>query len=158
MLLLPLLLSALPVALSASLTISIPPSTRLPNPSVLPPTTHATIHAQGRPHSAYLSRKNTFEFEGLEPGSYLATIHCRDYHFESLRVDVTASVGADGTKGAEKIAVWQTFRANEWDNRGEKRGEGGSGLTIEVGVAGSKEYYQVRQGCEYINIFIIGQY
>ncbi|KAF2755093.1 hypothetical protein EJ05DRAFT_478902 [Pseudovirgaria hyperparasitica] len=143
---LPLLLALVTTAFSASLTLYIPPSTRLPNPAVLPPTTHATLHAHGPPRSTSLSRKNTFEFTDLEPGSYLATIHCRDYHFETLRVDVTATVAADGTKQDEKVTVWQTFRGNEWDNRGERRGEGGSGLVVEVGVGSGKEYYQMRQG------------
>lgn len=143
-------ISLLPFALSASLTLYIPPSQRLPNPATLPASTHATLYAQGRPYTAHLTRKNTFEFEGLDPGSYLATVHCRDYLFSPLRVDVTASVAADGTKGTEKVAVWGTFRGHEWDNKGEKRGEGMGDLTVELGVGPAKDYYQVRQGCEYI--------
>jgi hypothetical protein len=87
----------------------------------------------------------------LTTGSYLATVHCRDFAFEPLRVDVT--VEGDGKGGKqEKVAVWQTFLGNEWDNKGEKRGGGPSGVVAEVRPIGVKEYYEVRGGCEYIPI------
>ncbi|OCK91202.1 uncharacterized protein K441DRAFT_616357 [Cenococcum geophilum 1.58] len=140
---LPLLFGALTSA--ARLTLTIPSTHLLQNPSLLPPTTHATLQSSGAPYSAPLSRANTFIFSNLTAGSYLATVHCRDFAFEPLRVDVT--VGGDGKGGLqEKVAVWQTFLGNEWDNKGEKRGGGPSGVVAEVRPIGVKEYYEVRGG------------
>ncbi|KAF9633904.1 hypothetical protein BFW01_g4799 [Lasiodiplodia theobromae] len=90
---------------------------------------------------------------------YLLSVHGRDHLFENLRVDVEEAVdyeGKDGEekKGAagkkvEKVRAWQTFRGNEWANRGEKRGESsakGGEMLAEVRVLGRKEYYQERSG------------
>jgi len=65
------------------------PNTVLVNPSTLPSTTHATLQSSGPPIDAYLTRSNTFNFNNVSAGSYLATVHCRDYAFEPLRIDVT---------------------------------------------------------------------
>ena len=58
--------------------------------------------------------------------------------------------------GKEYVKSWQSFRGNEWDNKGEKRGDGeanvGGGVAkadIQVSVLGSKEYYAKRQGCKF---------
>lgn len=75
-----------------------------------------------------------------------------------MRVDV----GTD-ENGVEFAKSWQTFYGNEWDNTGEKRGEGvaaqgGDGLkreavaVIESRVTGPKEFYQEREGCEYTSV------
>ena len=146
---LPLLFGALTSA--ARLTLTIPSTHLLQNPSLLPPTTHATLQSSGAPYSAPLSRANTFVFSNLTAGSYLATVHCRDFAFEPLRVDVTVEGDGKGSE-QEKVVVWQTFLGNEWDNKGEKRGEGPSGVVAEVWPIGAKEYYEVRGGCEYIPI------
>ena len=144
---LPLLFGALTSA--ARLTLTIPSTHLLQNPSLLPPTTHATLQSSGAPYSAPLSRANTFVFSNLTAGSYLATVHCRDFAFEPLRVDVTVEGDGKGSE-QEKVVVWQTFLGNEWGNKGEKRGEGPSGVVAEVWPIGAKEYYEVRGGCEYI--------
>src|SRR5262245_53114104 len=76
------LLSLLPIltpTLCARLAISIPPSQLLSNPSTLPSSTHATLHAHGAPISALLTRSNKFFFDDVAPGSYLLNVHCRDY-------------------------------------------------------------------------------
>ena len=78
-------------------------------------------------------------------------MHCRDFAFEPLRVDVTVEGDRKGGE-QEKVVVWQTFLGNEWENKGEKRGEGPSGVVAEVWPIGVKEYYEVRGGCEYIPI------
>lgn len=87
--------------------------------------------------------------------------------FGPLRVDVAgASVEGEGVakEGTERVDVWQTFWGNEWSNKGEYRGGGtgpaesastsGAGAktataTVEVRPEGVKEFYSVRQGCEY---------
>ncbi|OCL10110.1 hypothetical protein AOQ84DRAFT_337946 [Glonium stellatum] len=140
---LPLIFGALTSA--ARLTLTVPSTHLLQNPSLLPPTTHATLQSSGAPYSAPLSRANAFVFSNLTAGNYLATVHCRDFAFEPLRVDIT--VEGDGKGGEqEKVAVWQTFLGNEWDNKGEKRGEGPSGVVAEVRPIGAKQYYEVRGG------------
>ncbi|KAF1833936.1 hypothetical protein BDW02DRAFT_569573 [Decorospora gaudefroyi] len=123
------------------------PTTHLVNPSTLPSTTHATLQASGPPLDAYLTRSNTFNFNNVSAGSYLATVHCRDYAFEPLRIDVGVEEAVEGS-GEQKdmIKAWQTFFGNEWDNKGESRGEGGNGLVIDARPVVAKYYYQERQG------------
>lgn len=82
-------------------------------------------------------------------------MHCRDYAFEPLRIDVEEEGeeegGGSGAK-KERVRAWQTFVGNEWDNKGESRGEGGGGggegdgVVIEVRPLGEKDFYQERQG------------
>jgi hypothetical protein len=125
------------------------PNTVLVNPSTLPSTTHATLQSSGPPLDAYLTRSNTFNFNNVSAGSYLATVHCRDYAFEPLRIDVTEEEAVEGTgEKKEMIRAWQTFLGNEWDNKGESRGEGGSGLVVEARPVATKYFYQERQGCK----------
>jgi hypothetical protein len=143
---------------AARISLYIPATQRLPNPAVLPSSTHATLQSAGEPLRAYLTRQNTLVFPNVSAGSYLATVHCRDYLFEPLRVDVTAAdaAGAEGGGTGEKVKVWQTFRGNEWENLGEVRGEGsgdGDGLVVEVRCLGAKEFYQERGGCELSFLF-----
>ncbi|KAL6172813.1 hypothetical protein ACJQWK_01958 [Exserohilum turcicum] len=123
------------------------PNTALVNPATLPSTTHATLQSSGPPLDAYLTRSNTFNFNNISVGSYLATIHCRDYAFEPLRIDVALEEAVEGSgEMKEVIKAWQTFLGNEWDNKGEIRGEGGNGLVIEARPVGPKYFYQERQG------------
>lgn len=146
---------------AASLILSVTPSPLLLNPSILPPSTHATLFAAGVHLSAPLSRKNTFTFRNLSTNSYLLTIHSRDYDFVPLRVDVSAPLvpGTDekgaaiqetARDGQELVEVWQTFRGNEWDNKGELRGRGEGTAVMDVVPLRIKEYYQDSQGCKYI--------
>lgn len=126
------------------------PTTQLVNPSALPPTTHATLQSSGEPMDARISRSNSFNFNNVSAGSYLATIHCRDFVFEPLRVDVSVEEAVEGSgERKEVIRVWQTFIGNEWDNKGEMRGEGGNGLVVEAKPVAQKYFYQERSGCEY---------
>ncbi|KAH9867657.1 hypothetical protein IAQ61_008251 [Plenodomus lingam] len=123
------------------------PNTHLVNPSTLPSTTHATLQSSGPPLDAYLTRSNTFNFNNVSAGSYLATVHCRDYAFEPLRIDVSIEEAVEGSgEKKEMIRAWQTFLGNEWDNKGESRGEGGNGLVIEARPLAKKYFYQERQG------------
>lgn len=125
------------------------PNTALVNPSTLPSTTHATLQSSGPPFDAHLTRSNTFNFNNVSAGSYLAIIHSRDYAFEPLRIDVSIEEAVEGSGDKkEVIRAWQTFLGNEWDNKGESRGDGGNGLVIEARPVGSKYFYQERQGCQ----------
>ena len=125
------------------------PTTGLLNPSTLPSTTHATLQSSGPPLDAYLTRSNTFNFANISAGSYLATVHCRDYVFEPLRIDVSLEEAVEGSgEKKEVVRAWQTFLGNEWDNKGESRGEGGNGLVVEARPVGTKYFYQERGGCK----------
>jgi hypothetical protein len=151
------LLSCLPAALAAHVVFNIPVTgSILPNPSTLPPSTHATLFRLDNTLSTSITRRNTFDFPDVSPGSYLFTIQCRDFTFAPLRVDVTAVAGQ---KGSENVEVWQTFWGNEWGNKGENRGvgvwtigEGGKPMTgpvvIETKPDYEKQYYEERQGCK----------
>jgi hypothetical protein len=128
------------------------PNTNLLNPSGLPSSTHATLQSSGPPLDAYLTRSNTFNFNNVSAGSYLATVHCRDYAFEPLRIDVSVEEAVEGSgEKKEVIRAWQTFLGHEWDNKGESRGEGGNGLVIEARPMMMKYFYQERQGCKSCN-------
>jgi len=132
------LFSVLPASLAALVTVSIP-STALVNPSTLPATTHATLEEFGVKLNAPLTRANTFAFHNVTQGSYLLSVFSKDFLFENLRIDV-----ADGTEGAEqKVEAWQTFRGNEWDNKGEAR-NGVLPGQVEVRPIIRKDFYQAR--------------
>lgn len=143
------LLSALTALTSAArFTLHIPTTPSL-NPSTLPPTTHATLQSHGAPITAPLTRANSFQFSNVAPGSYLATIHTRDYMFEPLRIDVSIEEAVEGSgEKKEVVQAWQTFWGNEWDNKGESRATGGNGVVVEVKGVRGKEFYVERQGCE----------
>ena len=138
------LLFSVALATAARLTISIPPSPPLlPNPATLPSSTHAVL--LGPPGIRYdvpLRRDNTFIFPSLETASYLLSIHSRDHFFPPLRIDVTSVEG----RNEQTISAWQTFRGNEWSNKGPQYGTGEGELSIEVRPMGEKQFYQERQG------------
>lgn len=129
------------LASGARLTVAIPPSPLLPAPANLPPSTHATLLGPaGVHHDALLRRDNTVSFPDLPEASYLLTVHSRDYFFPPLRVDV----GRSGD--AQTIQAWQTFRGNEWDNKGPSYGAGKDELVIEISPSSQKDFYQPRGG------------
>jgi hypothetical protein len=145
-----LLLALLPLSpsLAARLRVTIPSSTLLPNPSILPPTTSATLTTLGSVISAPLRLDNTFDFRNVSSGSYLLDVHCHTFAFKPLRVDVHS--GAE-----EKVEIWGTFRGNEWSNRGEVvEVKTAAGVwEFEVRVAQAKEYFLERSGCKYCRDF-----
>ena len=141
-----LLLAFTTSSFAARLLVSIPSSPNLQNPAVLPSSTHATLSAHGQPLSALLTKSNTFSFDDVPPESYILNVHCRDYAFEPLRIDVTKNESA----GGEYVQAWQTFRGNEWENKGEARGEGPSSspVHIEVKAMAARVFYEKRGGCK----------
>lgn len=154
-----LLLGISSLVSASSLTITIPVSSSLPNPHVLPATSHATLTtlpSSGKDHilSASLTRSATFVFHDLpssnpdaQPESYLLDIcSAGGYVFAPYRVDVAA----DGSI----LGIWETFRGNPWDNRGaEKYVVGVTGkkqvdVVVEAKVLGRKVFYEQRAQCE----------
>ena len=57
-----------------------------------------------------------------------------------LRVDVTS-----GENGQLNISAWQTFRGNEWSNKGPHYGKGQGELSVEGRSTAQKEFYHKRQ-------------
>ncbi|KEZ43087.1 hypothetical protein SAPIO_CDS5174 [Scedosporium apiospermum] len=136
---LPSLLSILPLSSALTITLHISPSHHTSGgQSTFPPNTHATLSTLGAQHSAYLTPAGEFVFRNVSEGSYLADVHCATYAFSPVRVDV-----AEGEGGKAVVQAWETYRGNEWDNKGEVRvGEGGR---VEVRVLGGKQYFVERQ-------------
>ncbi|KAI1388828.1 uncharacterized protein F4822DRAFT_259283 [Hypoxylon trugodes] len=133
-----------------SLTLWIPSSQHLSNPHVLPPTTHATLSSLGVSQTAPLTAAGTFVFQNLTIGSYLVDIHCRTHAFAPLRVDVaqrsTSATNTDGTKEHNETPVffvWETYRGNDWGNKGQKVQKNGDGY-FALRALGPKEYYTER--------------
>ena len=64
-----------------------------------------------------------------------------------LRVDVLD----DGEGGKISLAAWETYRGNDWDNKGEvvPLREGGKDRGFEVRLLGGKNYFVERVKCEY---------
>ena len=138
------------LAYSADITFRIVPTTLVPNPAALPPSTRLTLQRLNNTLVAPITRSNTFVFRNVSPGSYLGTVQCRDYAFGPLRVDITPSTGQEDT---HNVDVWQTFWANEWGNKGERRGggiwspESREPVVTDIMAERVKEYYQDRMGC-----------
>lgn len=170
-LLLPTLLALLPApALSkhhhqtttTTITLRVPAlPPHLPNPSLLPPSTRATLTTLGAALSAPLSTANTFVFRNVSRGSYLVDVHCLTQAFAPLRLDVVSDAEGD----EEKLAVqaWETYRGNDWGNKGEGvpvvaagDGEGDKGVVVEVRGLGGKGYFLERSSCELFLFFSPG--
>ncbi|KAF4991751.1 hypothetical protein FDECE_13927 [Fusarium decemcellulare] len=133
-------LSFVPSALASdSLTLYLPAK---PNPFTLPPSTHATLSSSGVQFSAPLSASNTFVFRNVTPGSYLADVHCPTDAYHPLRIDIQAADGAED----EIVQAWETFRGNDWGNKGEvvPVREGSKGRGFEVRALGGKNYFMER--------------
>lgn len=151
---------------TVSLTLAVPPSQHLPNPHILSAATHATLTALGEPRrAAPLTVANTFVFHNVTPGSYLADVHSAAYGFAPLRVDVLEPAATTAT--GPVIKVWETYRGNEWGNKGEEvlnAGGGGAGTgkaaasggpSYAVRCLGKKVFFQERGKCEsFLSFFI----
>lgn len=119
-----------------------PASHVLPNPLALPPSTHATLSAAGASHRAPLGADNAFVFRNVSAGSYLADVHCATYVFAPLRLDVDEPA-PDGA--APVVRAWETYRGNDWDNKGEALDGGSDAVAaFDVRVLGPKTYFSER--------------
>ncbi|KAI1093849.1 Cys/Met metabolism PLP-dependent enzyme-domain-containing protein [Rostrohypoxylon terebratum] len=133
-----------------SFTLWIPSSALLPNPNALPPSTHATLSSLRQTYTAPLSTSNVFAFHNVTPGSYLADVHSGTHVFVPMRVDVYSppqKPGSEEGKAAAEwkgllVRAWETYRGNDWDNKGaELPRSGGELARFPVRVLGPKEYY-----------------
>lgn len=138
---------------TTTLTLQIPPSQLLPNPNALPPATRATLTTLHATYTAPLSVANAFVFHNVSAGSYLADVHCGSYGFAPLRVDVLPAVADDGVRLS--VLAWETYRGNEWGNKGEEVKEGGAGNGFAVRCLGKKLFFQERGKCECFFLFFL---
>ncbi|KAK6825151.1 hypothetical protein PG995_015260 [Apiospora arundinis] len=146
---------------TTAVTLTLPPQPALPNPHALPPSTHATLSTLYTTYSAPLSVANTFVFRNVTPGSYLADVHCATHAFHPLRVDVVASSSPDKL-GLLSVQAWETFRGNDWDNKGEEAkeialpGAGGPGsattAALPVRCLAPKQYFMERSSFSIMGI------
>lgn len=128
-------------AAQVSITVSLPAK---PNPFLLPPSTHATLSSLHKRLDAPLTAVNTFSFHNVSADSYLLDVHCATDTFQPLRVDV----GEDGA-----VKAWETFRGNEWGNKGEEvpvKSEGESRRGFSVKALGGKIFFLERPACEFL--------
>lgn len=156
---------------ASSLTVTIPSSNFLPNPQSLPPSTHATLttlptaqNAAKHILSAPLTSSGNFVFPDVVPGSsggkesYLLDIRSREYVFAPYRVDVAA----DG----RILGIWETFRGNQWDNRGAEKytapvgggnQHGGNEVMVEAKVLSRRGFYEERPRCKCTELEVLAR-
>lgn len=146
------LISLACAAPTTSITLQIPPSHVLPNPRTLPPSTHAKLSSLGADATAYLTPANTFVFHNISEGSYLLDVYSTTHAFAPLRVDVLPVVAGDRSEQTAglKLAAWETYRGNDWDNKGEVMIKAGGRL--EVRVLGAKAYFMERSSCKLVTV------
>lgn len=124
--------------------------------SKFPPSTHATLTTHSQTYLAPLSTRGNFNFKNVSSGSYLLEVYCHSFYFAPLRVDVREE--GFSLDGPEYVQVWNTFRGNEWENKGEsinvtKEGEGTSKMySFEVQLLATKKYIMERPGFSPINM------
>ncbi|KAK1772573.1 Cys/Met metabolism PLP-dependent enzyme-domain-containing protein [Phialemonium atrogriseum] len=126
---------------TTTVTFRVPASHALPNPNALPPSTRATLSSPGEARSAALTADNSFVFRNLSAGSYLVDVHCPTHAFAPVRLDV----------GADEAAAWESFRGNDWDNRGEALLVLDGGM-FEVRALGAKGYFMERSKFSILSI------
>ncbi|KAI2641957.1 hypothetical protein GGS21DRAFT_500536 [Xylaria nigripes] len=129
---------------ATTLTLTVPPSPQIQNPASLSPSTHAVLTTLGTSHTAPLSKDNTFVFRNVTAGSYLGDIYSSTHLFAPLRIDVP------GHKNGA-IQVWETFRGNDWGNKGEEIRPVGGGM-FPVRVLGAKVFYMERGSFSVLSI------
>ena len=138
-------LGFLALARAADLIFHLTPSPNC-DTRTLPASTHATLTTLGDRYVAPLTASGDFVFHNLSEGSYLGDVHCSTHAFAPVRVDV--AVGEEG----EKVIVegWETYRGNDWGNKGEiAAAEGG----VNVRCLGPKSYFMERPKCEFPLLF-----
>ena len=141
-----LLSQILAPALAATLRVQIQTSNILPNPNVLPASTHATLTSgSGPPIKAVLRRGNYLEFSDIPTtGSHLLDIYSRDYVFAPYRIDIDSASESSDTV---ITGAWETYRGTKWDDRGVALvASPTTELVMSAKVLKKKDFYEVRQG------------
>lgn len=88
-------------------------------------------------------------------------MHSASHGFAPLRVDVISSSSSD--EEGVNLRVWETFRGNDWENKGEEIrlddtvGGSAGGRAFPVKVLGPKVYYTERGGCKFCLLVCLGR-
>ncbi|KIW92625.1 uncharacterized protein Z519_06472 [Cladophialophora bantiana CBS 173.52] len=133
--------------LAASLRISVLPSNILPNPNILPASTHAVLTSgSGQPIKAVLRKGNYFEFPEISTvGSHLLDIYSHDYVFAPYRIDISPS--SSDSAGTVIAGTWETYRGTRWDDRGVALvATPTDQLDMSAKILSRKNFYEQRQG------------
>lgn len=162
------LVTATTTTTTTTVTLTIPPSAALANPHLLPPATRATLTTLYTTYAAPLTAANTFVFGNVTAGSYLADVHCATHAFAPLRIDVvvaaahdaaeaeaaTAAAAATEQKQSLVVRAWETFRGNDWNNKGEAVREVivAGRPALPVRVLGAKGYFVERGSFSVLSI------
>lgn len=87
----------------------------------VPSWTRATLEAGGGRQyvSAPVTAIGQLVFANVTTGSYLAEVHCATHIFPPMRVDIAVDPSATGPAPPLFIAASETYRGNDWGNRGE---------------------------------------
>lgn len=51
-----------------------------------------------------------------------------------------------------KVSAWETFRGNDWNNKGEAVVGSTTGESLEVRVFGGKQFYMERSSCKFLPV------
>lgn len=107
-----------PLCSAATLILRIQPSQLLPNPSILPPSTHATLIANnGTVLRSSLRRDNTIVFPNIvTTGTHLLSIFTKDYTFASYRIDTAPSTPSSSDTTITFAA--QVYPGTQWSDTG----------------------------------------
>lgn len=143
-------------AAAATVRVQIPPSTLLPNPNILPASTHATLTSSAGPQLRAILRKgNYLEFTEIpSAGSYLLDIYSRDYVFAPYRIDISGASSADSST-TQISGAYETYRGTHWSDHGvalTSDGRPTEQLTISAKVLSRKNFYEQRQGFNALNL------
>jgi ER membrane protein complex subunit 7 len=145
---------SLAFTLAASIRINIPPSTLLPNPNILPASTHATLTTSTGPELRAVIRKgNYIEFPSIPTsGSHLLQIYSRDYTFAPYRIDVSSS---SPEAGSQIIGAFETYHGTQWSDHGIQltpNGQPTTALTLNAKVLSKKNFYETRPGFNVLSL------
>lgn len=137
-------------ALTTSITLHIPASHQLPDPWRLPPSTHATLTSLRVAASAPLTTGNTLVFRNVSAGSYLVDVHAATHAFMPVRLDVAPDAAAEDGQ-ALRVEAWETYRGNDWANKGEAIPLSADGR-LEMRALGPKGYFSERSSFSVLTI------
>lgn len=145
---------------AATIILRVQPTTLLPNPNVLPPSTHATItFSDGSIQRSLLRKDNSIVFEEISKvGSHLLNIYSKDYQFAAYRIDtivnpesVSAPMGSTSPSAVAISLAAQTYSGAQWSDIGVSLlpYQAGSSqpvttLTFTPKVLSAKSFYEVR--------------
>ncbi|KPI42062.1 uncharacterized protein AB675_5644 [Cyphellophora attinorum] len=131
----------LALTLAASIRINIPPSTLLPNPNVLPASTHATLTTSTGPELRAVIRKgNYIEFPSIPT---------------TARTSSKSTPATTPEAGLQIIGAYETYHGTQWSDHGiqlNPNGQPTTALTLNAKVLSKKNFYETRPGFNVLSL------